>query len=202
MRRPPRGLTDSLRIIGGRFRGRRLGFPPLPGLRPTPDRVRQTLFDWLAPHITGARCLDLFAGSGALGLEALSRGAATVTFVEREPEAADAIRAHLATLGASGGEVVSSDALGAFAALGGPFDVVFVDPPFESSYRKRALDLLAGSAALAAEARVYLEGPADEAPTAPEGWVLHRSKRAGNVGYHLFVVAGASGVTRAPAPPS
>ena len=194
MRRPPRGYTDSFRIIGGAHRGRRLGFPPLPGLRPTPDRVRQTVFDWLAPAIADARCLDLFAGSGALGLEALSRGAASVTFVEREHAAADAIRGHLDRLRASGGTVAVADALGALATLAGPFDVVFVDPPFGSTLRRKTLDALAASSLLAPGARVYLEGPADEAPAVPAGWVLHRSKRAGNVGYHLLV----AGVAPAP----
>lgn len=198
MRRLPRGYTDSFRIIGGRFRGRRLGFPPLPGLRPTPDRVRQTLFDWLAPTIGGVRCLDLYAGSGALGLEALSRGAAEVTFVEREPAAADAIRGHLVKIGASGGEVVCADALSTVATLRGAFDVVFIDPPFDSNHRSRALGVLAGSALLAPGARVYLEGPADEAPALPEGWELHRSKCAGNVGYHLFIVVGAPAAPSAP----
>jgi 16S rRNA (guanine966-N2)-methyltransferase len=187
MRRRPRGYTDSFRIIGGAHRGRRLGFPPLPGLRPTPDRVRQTVFDWLAPTIAGARCLDLYAGSGALGLEALSRGALAVTFVEREHAAAEAIRGHLEKLRASGGTVVVADALGALGTLAGPFDVAFVDPPFESTLRRKTLDALAASSLLAPGARVYLEGPADEPPPLPSGWVQHRSKRAGNVGYHLLV---------------
>ena len=147
MRRRPRGYSDSFRIIGGQFRGRRLGFPPLPGLRPTPDRVRQTLFDWLAPLIHGARCLDLFAGSGALGLEALSRGAAAVTFVEREPEALAAIRDHLTTLGASA-ETCLGDALSVLPTLDvgqkGRFDVVFVDPPFDAGLASAALAALAG----------------------------------------------------------
>lgn len=194
MRRPPRGYTDSFRIIGGAHRGRRLGFPPLPGLRPTPDRVRQTVFDWLAPSIAGARVLDLFAGSGALGLEALSRGAGAAVFVEREHAAADAIRSHLATLRQSNGEVVVSDALGALATLTGPFDVAFVDPPFESTLRRKALDALAASSLLARDARVYVEGPADEPPAPPAGWRVLRSKRAGNVGYHLLAV----GVADAP----
>jgi len=188
MRRPPRGYTDSFRIIGGAHRGRRLGFPPLPGLRPTPDRVRQTVFDWLAPTIGGARCLDLFAGSGALGLEALSRGARAVTFVEREHAAAEAIRGHLATLRSEDGTVVIADAVAALASLRGPFDVAFVDPPFESTLRRKTLDALAASTLLAPDARVYLEGPADEAPSVPPGWSVHRSKSAGNVGYHLLVV--------------
>ena len=195
MRRPPRGYTDSFRIIGGAHRGRRLGFPPLPGLRPTPDRVRQTVFDWLAPVIVGTRCLDLFAGSGALGLEALSRGAAAVTFVEREHAAAEAIRAHLDALKATVGTVVVGDALNTLPSLRGPFDIAFVDPPFESTLRRKSLDALAGSGLLAPRAFVYLEGPADEEPSLPTGWLLHRSKRAGNVGYHLVAVGVAAGAS-------
>lgn len=191
MRRPPRGYTDSFRIIGGAHRGRRLGFPPLPGLRPTPDRVRQTVFDWLAPVIGGTRCLDLFAGSGALGLEALSRGATGVTFVEREHAPAEAIRTHLDTLKATGGTVVVGDALNTLPSLRGPFEIAFVDPPFESNLRRKSLDALASAGLLAPRAFVYLEGPADEEPSLPAGWRLHRSKRAGNVGYHLVVVGAA-----------
>lgn len=189
MRRPPRGHTDSFRIIGGKFRGRRLGFPPLEGLRPTPDRVRQTLFDWLAPMIHGARCLDLFAGSGALGLEALSRGAAAVTFVEREPEALAVLRANLEALGVRA-ETCLGDALSVLPTLQtdehGRYDVVFVDPPFDSDLRARTLEALAAQERIAAGGFVYVEGPADAAPPQPAGFELHRSKCAGNVGFHLL----------------
>ena len=105
------GHTNQLRIIGGQWRGRRLEFPDLPGLRPTPDRVRETLFNWLAPVLPGARCLDLFAGSGALGIEALSCGAAEVVFVERQPRAVHALRENLARLNAAGARVEAVDAL-------------------------------------------------------------------------------------------
>ena len=189
MRRPPRGYSDSFRIIGGQHRARRLDFPPLPGLRPTPDRVRQTLFDWLAPVIHGSRCLDLFAGSGALGLEALSRGAAAVTFVEREPEALAAIREHLTTLGADAVTCLG-DALSVLPTLAttdsGRYEIVFVDPPFDSDLRMRALDALAAQDRIAPGGLVYVEGPADAMPPQHEGFELHRSKRAGNVGFHLL----------------
>ena len=185
MRRPPRGYTDSFRIIGGQHRGRRFHFPPLAGLRPTPDRVRQTLFDWLAPMIHGARCLDLFAGSGALGLEAISRGAAAVTFVEREREALDALREHLATLGATA-ETCFGDALSTLPTLNGRYDIVFVDPPFDSDLRGRVLDALVAADRLSPGGLIYVEGPADLPPPQHEGFELHRSKRAGNVGYHLL----------------
>jgi len=193
MRRPPRGYSDSFRIIGGEHRARRLGFPPLDGLRPTPDRVRQTLFDWLAPVIHGARCLDLFAGSGALGLETLSRGASAVTFVEREPEALAAIREHLDLFGAGSGtaraETCLGDALSVLPTLNtgkGRYDVVFVDPPFESDLRARALVALVTHDLIADGGLVYVEGPASAAPPQPAGFELHRSKRAGNVGFHLL----------------
>ncbi len=198
MRRLPQGYSNSFRIIGGQFRGRRLAFPPLEGLRPTPDRVRQTLFDWLAPVIHGARCLDLFAGSGALGLEALSRGAFAVTFVEREPEALAAIRDHLTTLGvhpvgraeAASAETCLGDALSVLPTLQtkerGRYDVVFLDPPFDSDLRALALEALAAGERIAPGGLVYVEGPADAAPPTPAGFELHRSKRAGNVGFHLL----------------
>src|SRR5512134_933490 len=124
------GGGNQLRIIGGRWRSRRLRFPPLPGLRPTPDRVRETLFNWLTPVIAGARCLDLFAGSGALGIEALSRGAAAVTFVERHPQAVRGLRANLAQLRAEGARVEQADALLWLRQAPQPFTVVFLNPPF------------------------------------------------------------------------
>src|ERR1700754_5153054 len=118
-----------IRVIGGTLRNSRIEVPDLPGLRPTSDRVRETLFNWLQPVIEGSRCLDLFAGTGALGLEALSRGAASVTFVEREPRLAAALQANLSRLKA-GGEVIGDDAARWLKGSGKPFDLVFLDPPF------------------------------------------------------------------------
>lgn len=184
--RPLPGGSGTLRIIGGRHRGRRLHFAPLPGLRPTPDRVRETLFNWLAPVIEGARCLDLFAGSGALGLEALSRGAAPVVFVDAAPRAVAAIAGHLDTLGATEGRVVRADAL---AFLRGPaeaFDVVFLDPPFGQGLLAPCLRLLAGAGWLAPGARVYVEAERELGEVAlPPGWHWHREKVAGQVAYRL-----------------
>lgn len=120
----------QLRIIGGTWRGRRFRFPPLPEIRPTPDRVRETLFNWLGSQVSGARCLDLFAGSGALGLEALSRGAAEVVFVERDRTAARELAARLAEWGAKGARVEQRDALQFLHGAARPFDIVFLDPPF------------------------------------------------------------------------
>jgi 16S rRNA (guanine966-N2)-methyltransferase len=185
---------NELRVIGGRWRGRKLRFPAAEGLRPTPDRVRETLFNWLAPTLPGARCLDLFAGSGALGFEALSRGAAGVAFVERDPAVVRHLRETLALLEAAGGEVIPGDA-GAF--LGGqarPFDVVFLDPPFDAEVVPACLARLVSGGWLAPGARVYVEQPAGRgAPAWPAPLVAHRSGRAGEVGYHLAVMPAGSG---------
>ncbi|MBX6421560.1 MAG: 16S rRNA (guanine(966)-N(2))-methyltransferase RsmD [Nevskia sp.] len=180
-RRPGR-----LRIIGGAWRSRLIDVQGGAELRPTPDRVRQTLFDWLALRIEGATALDLFAGSGALGLEALSRGAAHVTFVEREAGAADAIRAAVARFGAQDrAEVIHGDALRFLQALAGArsFELVFLDPPYGSGLLEAALPLV--PRVLAPEHRVYLEWPGQEAPALPAGWSLLKTKRAGRVSYGL-----------------
>ena len=129
---PGRGYRNQFRIIAGIWRRRRLAFPKLPDIRPSPDRVRETLFNWLREQVAGARCLDLFAGSGALGLEALSRGACQVTFVDQERQAVEAISAHLQNLGATGGEVVQAEALAFLRGTPAAFDIVFLDPPFAS----------------------------------------------------------------------
>lgn len=185
--RQPRGAQQrTLRIIAGRWRGRRFRFPPLE-LRPTPDRVRETLFNWLQPRIEGAHCLDLFAGSGALGLEALSRGAASVLFVERQHAAATALERLLHEWQAAGATVRCASAL-RFLERGPAdrFDVAFLDPPFAS-------ELLAPSAAalehgwLRPDARIYLEHARREpAPTVPARWRELSAGTAGEVGYHLY----------------
>lgn len=184
---PAPGGPNRLRIIGGQWRGRRLSFPPVPGLRPSPDRVRETLFNWLQPVIPGARCLDLFAGSGALGLEALSRGAAEATLVDAHPKAVAALREHIELLEANG-TAVRDDVL---RFLEGPppataFDVVFLDPPFRQGLLEPALGRLAAGW-LAPGARVYVEAEAElqELPL-PAGWEVLRSKSGGQVGYHLL----------------
>ncbi|MFO1401763.1 MAG: 16S rRNA (guanine(966)-N(2))-methyltransferase RsmD [Steroidobacteraceae bacterium] len=179
--------TRELRIIAGRWRGRRWRFPAAEAIRPTPDRGRETLFNWLHGVVPGARCLDLYAGSGALGLEALSRGAASVVFVESDAAAARALRALLAEWGGEGGRVVHADALRFLAQPAGPFDLVFLDPPFGD-------DLLAGSCArldaggwLAPDARIYVEHARRAAPPAPPPpWRELRAGTAGEVGYHLY----------------
>lgn len=188
-RRPDNALQKppgELRIIGGEWRSRRIRFPGQAGLRPTPDRVRETLFNWLAPFVAGSRCLDLFAGSGALGLEALSRGAARVTFVERDRLSAEVLGKTAATLAPDRTEVVLADAL---AWLAGPpelADIVFLDPPFDSDLLADVMNRLETRGWLAPAAFIYVESPAKAGlPAWPAGWQTHRSGRAGAVGYHL-----------------
>lgn len=194
MARKPRPKTAAsstrLRIIGGQWRGRRLSFPLLPGLRPTPDRVRETLFNWLNSRLPGSRCLDLFAGSGALGLEALSREAAQVDFVEQAKPAANAIRSALELLEAGGrGRVHQADA-GTFIRKppAAPYDLIFLDPPFHQGWLDRILPLL-GPDRIAPEGRIYVEHEVEGGePQWPEAWTRLREKRAGQVAYCLFAV--------------
>lgn len=158
-------------------------------IRPTPDRVRETLFNWLQPRIDGARVLDLFAGSGALGLEALSRGAAHVTFVEKDRRAAAAIEALAKEWQETAVRVVCADALGWLAAPGAdaPFDIVFLDPPYDAAVLGAAAASLVAQRRLASDARIYLERRArDPLPALPEAWREQRAGRAGEVGYHLY----------------
>jgi len=192
---------NEVRIIGGAWRGRKIRFPPdVPGLRPTPDRVRETLFNWLREEVSGSRCLDLYAGSGALGLEALSRGAREVVFVDRDPRVARSLTETLAAFGGDGGIVRREDARAFLLAGGEPFDIVFLDPPFDAGVLPVLTSLIDEHAWLRPGGLVYLEASAgDAAPPLPATWSLHRSKRAGEVGYHL-ARAGESG--RAPAEPA
>lgn len=194
---PPSGGSGRLRIIGGRFRGRRLPIPDQPGLRPTPDRVRETLFNWLAPVIEGSRCLDPFAGTGALGLEAASRGASSVVLIERSALAARQLRANIDVLGATGVQMIEGDALSWLADPGprgtlGPFDLAFLDPPFAAGLLAPACALLARHRWLAPGARIYLEtASAAELPALPSGWSIIRERTAGQVHYAL-ALAGSS----------
>jgi 16S rRNA (guanine966-N2)-methyltransferase len=184
------GRARVLRIIGGSWRGRKLRFPASAAIRPTPDRVRETLFNWLGTATPGAQCLDLFAGSGALGLEALSRGAAQVTFVEQDDAAARELRARLAQWQASGALVVRADALRYLSGTARPFDVVFLDPPFASQLLARAAALLETRHWLTGGALIYVECAAREPlPPLPGSWRPLKAKRAGEVGYHLFAHA-------------
>ncbi len=187
VKRPTLAYPGQLRIIGGRWRGRRLPVPQAPGLRPTPDRVRETLFNWLAPYLEGSSCLDLFAGSGALCLEALSRGAAHAVLVEKATHVAATLKQNIDTLKATGAEVRNLDALAYLEGPVAPVDILFLDPPFA------AADLI-GRCAEIVEARgwvkpggfVYIEAPSQlKNLPLPPTWELVRSKIAGQVGYHL-----------------
>lgn len=183
---PRTGAAHTLRVIGGEWRGRRIRFPPVEAIRPTPDRVRETLFNWLQQDVRGARCLDLYAGSGALGLEALSRGAASVVFVDAEPAVVRHLVATLLALGCDRGRVVGADAARFLEGPATPFDIVFVDPPYAARALEGACRALDARGWVRPGGLAYLEDRAAEGePALPPGWTLLRSKRAGEVGYHL-----------------
>jgi 16S rRNA (guanine966-N2)-methyltransferase len=185
--KPPTS-RNRLRIIGGDWRSRILQFADAPGLRPTPDRIRETLFNWLQFRITGARCVDLFAGSGALGFEALSRGASHVTALELDAGAASAIGNNAGMLGTSGLELLRQDALQWLGRSNGgqPFDIAFIDPPFASKLQPEICRLLDINGWLKPGALVYVEAAEPlESLALPAGWSLLRSKRAGEVHYGL-----------------
>jgi len=193
--RPPmsRAGAGQVRIIGGRWRNTRLPVPDLPGLRPTSDRVRETLFNWLLPALPGARVLDLFAGSGALGLEAVSRGAASACLVERDPALAAGLRASVAKLQAQAQiQVVQDDALRWLQApaADAPADIAFVDPPFADGLWEAVLQRL--PARLAADAWLYLESPAGQAPAVPAQWALYREGGSREVRAALYRRAAAT----------
>ena len=178
---------NSVRIIGGAWRGRRVHFPDMPALRPTPDRVRETLFNWLQHSLAGTRCLDLFAGSGALGLEALSRGAAEVVFVEQFPAAARTLQEQLVRLGGEGkGRVMEMGAARFLRTPAKPFDIVFLDPPFGKNALAEYVPMLDSGHWLTPSGLVYLENERNAGlPPLPAHWELLKSKSAGEVGYHL-----------------
>jgi 16S rRNA (guanine966-N2)-methyltransferase len=177
--------AGSVRIIGGRWRGSKLPVADLEGLRPTADRVRETLFNWLSASLPGANVLDLFAGTGALGFEAASRGATQVVMVERNPVLAASLRASAARLHAEAIEIACDDALHWLArAPHLRFDLVFLDPPFAAALWQPALAAL--TPWLAADALLYLESPRDPAPIVPDGCILHRDGSTREVRYALY----------------
>lgn len=184
-----KGNSGRVRIIGGRWRGRRVDFPATAGLRPTTGRVRETVFNWLAPFLAGARVLDLYAGSGVLGFEALSRGAASVTAVDSNPRVAGALRSTARVLEASGYTAVTMDVRRFLERpAGGPFELVFLDPPHASTDYGRLCALLDSSNLLAAGALVYVELATPGSPdfAAPDAWCLHRAGCAGHLSYQLW----------------
>ena len=175
---------NRVRIIAGKWRSRIVRFPAAAQLRPTPDRVRETLFNWLGQRLDGLACLDLFAGSGALGFEALSRGAGRVVMVESDRAVAQGLRESARELGAGDVEVVQAEALEWLARPGERFDVAFVDPPYASELVAAALARLPPR--LNAGARVYVESAAPLALEAP--WRTLREDRAGAVRYALYEI--------------
>jgi 16S rRNA (guanine(966)-N(2))-methyltransferase RsmD len=186
-RAPGRAAPQEVRIIGGQWKRSKLPVLDKPGLRPTPDRVRETLFNWLGQDLTGWRCLDAFAGSGALGFEAASRGAAEVVLLERDADLARVLRAARERLKAEALQVVSADALPWMQrAAPGRFDLVLLDPPFDAMLFEPALR--AAKPLLTATGQVYLEAPAEwsDEQLAPMGFSVQRRGRAGAVHYHLL----------------
>lgn len=190
---PPRGRRpNTVRIIAGEWRGRRLRFPDLPGLRPSSDRRRETLFNWLAPHLAGARCLDLFAGSGALAFEALSRGAASAVLVEVSAAAVASLAESQRTLAAAArSEIVHAPALRYLRGPAEPFELVFVDPPFARPGLAAEACARLADGWLAPSALVYLEASAHAGPPeVPADWRLWRESVAGDARALLYSVAG------------
>lgn len=178
---------SEIRIIAGTHRSRKLTFPDLPNLRPTPNRVRETLFNWLGHKISGANCLDAFAGSGALGFEALSRGAKHVTFVDNHPDVISCIRDNARLLKQDNVSVMQSNVLEWLASHQQTFDVVFLDPPFKEALLEDALNALVDNQRLSPDSIIYIESaqPLDSLKL-PQGLDLTKHKQAGQVFYGLL----------------
>lgn len=186
-RKPATAPPGRVRIVAGKWRGRFLPVADLPELRPTSERIRETLFNWLAPRIEGSRCLDLFAGTGVLGLEALSRGAAEAVLVERHAGAVETLEKSIAVLHATGATVYRGDALSYLKGRPAAMDIVFLDPPFAIASIADVCSLLEERGWLSAGAWVYLEQDARRpAAGMPAGWTVRREKKAGNVRYLLL----------------
>lgn len=186
MKKSPLG---QVRIIGGMWRGQKLNFIPVEGLRPTGDRIRETLFNWLTPIIHEAHCLDLFAGSGALGFEALSRGASSATLIEQDPEAINLLQQNQTRLKAKHSHIVKANALEWLSNTKAfqPFDIIFLDPPFAESLLQSCCDLLDQKSFLAANAYIYMESDSNQSPpVTPTSWCALKEKTTGQVTYRLF----------------
>lgn len=178
-------MKQCVRIIGGLYRGKKLGFPDQEGLRPTPDRVRETLFNWLMFNIRGTRCLDAFAGSGALGFEALSRGAAEVVLVEASPIACRSLQDHARSLRAPGLQIVAGNALDYLQTNHKAFDVIFLDPPFASDLMNACLQRIEAGDSLVRGGLLYTES-ATTLSLDPQRWLERKRKQAGQVHYALY----------------
>lgn len=186
---------QQLRIIGGSWRGRKFNFASADGLRPTGDRIRETLFNWLSSDIQGARCLDLFSGSGALALESLSRGASEVTLWEQNPTACALLKQHLHTmaeqLGDKQAEVLQGDSIARLKQNKpkSPYDIVFMDPPFANNLWDETAALLNQHNWLHPESLIYIESPKNQLPQIPSNWRNWRCKNSGQVCYQLFIAS-------------
>ncbi|KTD52747.1 16S rRNA (guanine(966)-N(2))-methyltransferase RsmD [Legionella quateirensis] len=178
-------MKQSIRIIGGQFRGKKIQFPEVEGLRPTPDRVRETLFNWLMKDIKEARCLDAFAGSGALGLEAFSRGATQVVFLEQSPLAHASLRHIISQFNQTALKLVKADTLSYLQKCTDQFDIIFLDPPFAKNYIPQCIDIINQKQLLPQGGLVYIESPTtielDE-----QHWQQLKLKQAGQVIFGLF----------------
>ncbi len=181
-------VTNQVRIIAGRWRGRKLDFPDAEGLRPTSDRIRETLFNWLVPVIPGARCLDAFAGSGALGFEAASRGADRVVMLERNPVIVTSLQASRDRIDDGVIEIHATDAASWLRRCDTPFDLVFLDPPFSDSHAlSDSVEALVAGEGIKPGGRIYLELPKQAPlPGLPEDWIQQKANVAGQVSYYLF----------------
>ncbi len=189
-RKPNRGKKGGFRVIGGQWKGRKLSFIEVEGLRPSLDRVRETLFNWLQADVHGAKVLDLFAGSGALGIEALSRGAKWVQFVELNSKAAGQLANNLDLLGTEQSSLITGDALKYIETNQEPFDIVFLDPPFHKGIAQEVIDLLSEAKWLKEDTLIYLETEQDLELEIPDHWELLKDKKAGQLLYKLYQVSG------------
>ncbi|ELX8377818.1 16S rRNA (guanine(966)-N(2))-methyltransferase [Providencia vermicola] len=187
-KKPQSASLGQIRIIGGKWRGRKLPVRDSEGLRPTTDRIKETLFNWLMPIVREARCLDCFAGSGALGFEALSRFADSVTFIELDKKNVQLLSENKVRLQANNANIINGNSLEVLNKLGTPFDVVFIDPPFRKGLLNETIRLLEKNQWLANESWIYVESEAESPLTdIPANWQLHREKIAGQVAYRLFI---------------
>lgn len=178
-------MQGNIRIIGGRFKGKKIPVLTEATLRPTPNRVRETLFNWLMHDLPEAMCLDAFSGSGALGLEALSRGAKKVVLLEKSREIYAALKKTVASFDSQGIEIYHEDAFDYLKQTSLTFDIIFLDPPFQSDLLQKCLDLLKKTSVLTPNGRVYVESEEPITP-APEGWECLRHQKAGAVYYGLY----------------
>lgn len=184
-------MSNKVKIIGGEWRGRNLPFPDVPGLRPTPARVRETLFNWLQYDVTASHCLDLYAGSGALGIEAASRGAERVVQVDNNAQVCRQLKQNTQILSTSQIQIIQQDVFRFLAGDATPYDLVFLDPPFTQGLVVQAANWLEDKLWLASHAKIYIEVEKQlEFTGLPENWDLLKHKTAGEVAYYLFARMG------------